>query len=428
MPRAFTRNVLLAQVEAVFNQYVDVLDVELQQRACEYNAIAHAAQTQLLEIVCEEMPPFQEKAESALVSLVKKKEGDTTDRRTIKVLERKRGAAKTTLTNFGSGSAKEEVTPLPPRPSTSPSPAASPAVKSTAASSSSGGLADLLGLDLGGSPAAPAAAAGPTSPVGGGSAAAAYAAMAFGGGSDGMAAASPAESNDPAVAAAVERGFLKALGQLSGVLYEDAQIQIGIKSEFQGTKGRLGLYFGNKTAEAFAPFSSTVTSSSAGLAVSVQQAAPGSVTGRSQVMQTILFSCDADFVDPPVATVVFGSRRLVMRLPVVPSRFSVPVQLQAPDFFTRWKAIGDGERDCIKDGRVAGGSLNNATARQVLAASNISVLDGIDPNPANLVGASIFAAGNGTKSGILLRVQVNPADPVRRDMWHGARDTRLAMH
>jgi len=400
----------------VFNQYVDVLDVELQQRACEYNAITHAAQTQLLEIVCEEMPPFQEKAESALVSLVKKKEGDTTDRRTIKVLERKRGAAKATLTNFGSGAAKEDAAPLPPRPSTSPSPAASPAVKSTAASSSSGGLVDLLGLDLGGSPAAAAAAAGPTSPVGGGSAAAAYAAMAFGGGSDGAAAAAaPAASNDPAVAAAVERGFLKALGQLSGVLYEDEQIQIGIKSEFQGTKGRVGLYFGNKTTDAFAPFSSTVTSSSAGLAVSVQQAAPASVAGRSQVMQAILLSCEADFVDPPVAAVVFGSRRLVLRLPVVPSRFSVPVQLQAPDFFTRWKAIGDGERECIKDGRVARGSLDNATARQVLAGSNISVLDGIDPNPANLVGASIFAAGNGTKSGLLLRVQVNPADPVRRD-------------
>eukprot|EP00967_Tisochrysis_lutea_P114773 scaffold183272_cov30-Tisochrysis_lutea.AAC.1 len=32
-----------------------------------------------------------------------------------------------------------------------------------------------------------------------------------------------------------------------GVLFEDATIQIGVKMEFQGHQGRLGLFFGNKT-------------------------------------------------------------------------------------------------------------------------------------------------------------------------------------
>ena len=100
------------QVDAVFKQYADVLDVEVQQRACEYMAITHSQQAQLLEIVCEEMPPFQEKAESALVSLVKKKEGDTTDRRTVKALERKRGSAKAQLTDFSADGRAANAAPV----------------------------------------------------------------------------------------------------------------------------------------------------------------------------------------------------------------------------------------------------------------------------------------------------------------------------
>src|SRR5690606_7560845 len=78
------------QVDKIFRDYSDVLDIEMQQRACEYMNIS--PNQNLLEIVFEEMPPFQEKAESALVSLVKKKEGETTDRRVHKPREKKKSA------------------------------------------------------------------------------------------------------------------------------------------------------------------------------------------------------------------------------------------------------------------------------------------------------------------------------------------------
>ena len=243
---------------------------------------------------------------------------------------------------------------------------------------------------------------------------------------DSPAAAAPAPSAAPTlpprsgavteadITPGTERTLFKTLPQLSGVVYEDNDIQIGIKAEYQGPKGRVGIFFGNKTGDAFAPFSATVVPpAGTGLTVAVQQAAPPVVAARTQAMQAVLLSCDGEFATTPLLAVTYGGRQVVVRLPVLPTRFCLPVQLQAADFFNRWKQIGGGDREAICDGRVASGSLNTATARTVLAGYNFSVLDGIDPNAANLVGASIFAPANEAKCGILLRVQVNPTDPVR---------------
>lgn len=50
------------QILFVLNRYRHVLDAELQQRACEYMALASLPDDELLQAVCDEMPPFQEKS------------------------------------------------------------------------------------------------------------------------------------------------------------------------------------------------------------------------------------------------------------------------------------------------------------------------------------------------------------------------------
>jgi len=93
-----------SEVDQVFKQYSTVLDVEVQQRAAEYLAISK--NSHLLEVVCDEMPTFPEKEESALVSLVHKKEGETTDKR-VRPRDRAEGGGerpKAKLTQFGGAS------------------------------------------------------------------------------------------------------------------------------------------------------------------------------------------------------------------------------------------------------------------------------------------------------------------------------------
>ena len=66
----------------VFERYRYVLDAELQQRASEYYILAKRQDNdQLLQIVCDEMPPFPER-ESALISSLDRKHGDVQDTRT----------------------------------------------------------------------------------------------------------------------------------------------------------------------------------------------------------------------------------------------------------------------------------------------------------------------------------------------------------
>ena len=65
----------------VFQAYSHTLDSELQQRACEYFALASLPTDDLLRTVCDEMPPFPER-QSALLSRLHQKHANTSDKRT----------------------------------------------------------------------------------------------------------------------------------------------------------------------------------------------------------------------------------------------------------------------------------------------------------------------------------------------------------
>ena len=66
----------------IFERYTHVLDAELQQRACEYLALARRSETDdLLATLCDEMPVFPER-ESALINRLHSKGEKSQDKRT----------------------------------------------------------------------------------------------------------------------------------------------------------------------------------------------------------------------------------------------------------------------------------------------------------------------------------------------------------
>ncbi len=66
----------------IFERYTHVLDAELQQRACEYLALARRGDNdELLATLCDEMPVFPER-ESTLINRLHSKGEKTQDRRT----------------------------------------------------------------------------------------------------------------------------------------------------------------------------------------------------------------------------------------------------------------------------------------------------------------------------------------------------------
>jgi len=70
------------QLLNIFERYRHVLDAELQQRACEFYALASRLDDdEFLQNICEEMPPFPPRV-SALLGSLNRKHGDTGDKRT----------------------------------------------------------------------------------------------------------------------------------------------------------------------------------------------------------------------------------------------------------------------------------------------------------------------------------------------------------
>lgn len=358
------------QLLNIFERYRHVLDAELQQRACEFYALASRPDDdEFLQNICEEMPPFPPRV-SALLGSLNRKHGDTGDKRTWihggkeANLDREITKRKTLMVDTSGND-------------------------NAVSSPSVGGqdvMSALAGLTISPSPNAPS-----SSPL------------------------LEAHSNQPRLTAGanVDRWFDKLTYAAEGVLYEDVQIQVGIKSRYQGHIGQLAVYLGNKVDAPLTSFTATIhVSDPEALSVSFAKIPPSTIASRSQTQQLLHVECKKVFTTPPILTVSFlaGSHQAIsIRLPIVLTKFFEHVKLGQSDFFERWKLIG-GEREAQSIFPVeltSAGQLDLTKNRLVVSGHRLNVLEEIDPNPNNLVGAGVLHMSVEGKVGCLLRLEPN---------------------
>lgn len=137
----------------------------------------------------------------------------------------------------------------------------------------------------------------------------------------------------------------------------------------------------------------------------------------SQSQQTIMVEAQNVFVDPPTIRISYlagALQGLTLQLPVVLHKFMDPAQLGAEDFFKRWKQIGGAPREkqtvfSVERGR----RIDFARTKRILEGFKWGVLDGVDPNTKNFVGASVLHTTAGGKFGCLLRLEPNYENNVR---------------
>ena len=192
----------------------------------------------------------------------------------------------------------------------------------------------------------------------------------------------------------VEECVRKLLSQDSGVLYEDAELQIGIKSKWQGSRGRLALYLGNKT-EKNVRFSLSVDDIPE---VRTQLAPlPQDIGPKMQAQCQMQCACYGVFVNAPKLVVAFDGREIApIELPIHAAKFySVAQQTQPQDFFAKWhqmSAIAQKQKVIDVNAQCAGLS----TVCNVLQNAKWTIHERLDPNPANAVfGARFFSEQNG---------------------------------
>ena len=380
------------QLVGVFNVYSHTLDSELQQRACEYLTLASMPTDDLLRTLCDEMPPFPER-QSALLSRLHQKHANTSDKRTWVVggkdanadaaelgMAKKAGLRRTfsTANGHGGGSNGDAA-----------------AQNGTSAASSGAALNDLAGLDM--------------TNVG------------------------PAEAKSlkplPNLASAAhlspgwEKGFNRLMLRGDGVLFEDGQIQVGVRSEYRGQMACLIMYFTNKTPALVGSFTTTLDldeSERANLTWDVKGLPETTIHQGAQTQQVVMFECKRTFTKSPTVRVSYlagALQALTLKLPLAIHKFMDPAELSAEDFFKRWKQIGGAPREAQRIFGLAGPrdgerEMNENFVRQILEGFRWGLLSGVDPNTKNFVGASVVHTSEAGKFGCLMRLEPNYATQV----------------
>ncbi|TFY69241.1 hypothetical protein EVJ58_g516 [Rhodofomes roseus] len=358
------------QLVNVFERYRHVLDVDLQQRACEFYALASRPEDdELLQNVCEEIPPFPPR-ESALLGRLKTKGGDKSDTPLERVSTKKMAKKPTFPQPNGNG---------------------------TAANGNANDItSSLMGLEISSSSNAQSPSSQPDP-------------------SQTLTALAEKGISMLTVGPNVERWFDKLLYSTEGVLYEDVQIQIGIKSRYHGHLGQLAIYMGNKISAPFTSFTATLhVDDPDALSATFAKIAPSTIAPRTQSQQLVHVECKKPFTKPPTLSVSYlagAHQTIAVRLPIVLTKFLEHVKLGQADFFERWRLIGGPPREAQQIFPITldeSGHVDRTKQRQVVSGFNLNVLDGIDPNPNNIVAAGILHMSNDGKVGCLMRLEPNP--------------------
>lgn len=362
------------QLLASFKAYSQSLDSELQQRACEYLTLATLPTDDLLRTVCDEMPPFPERT-SPLLSRLHQKHATTSDKRTWVVGGRDANAD---LKEFSlaqnTGLKRSFTTASISRKDSTP-------VNSNGTNGVSSLTSDLAGLD--------------------------------------MSVDSNKTLKAPNLASAAhlspdwEPGYNRLLLRPEGVLYEDMQIQVGLSTEYRGPLGCVIFYFTNKSSFPMGSFTTTLDNQSADALKTDMKGLPDTVIQpEGQTSQTIMFEAKNIFTTPPTIRISYlagALQAITLQIPVLLHKYMDAAELSAENFFKRWKQIGSAPREAQ---RIFGLVSKNRTmnlefVKRVVKGFKWGLIEGVDPNVKNFVGATVLNTSEGGKFGCLLRLEPN---------------------
>lgn len=182
----------------------------------------------------------------------------------------------------------------------------------------------------------------------------------------------------------------------NGLLYEDANLQIGVKSQWQGSQGRIMFYIGNKSPSADLQGFKMVMPAVDGLRHQLQPV-PDNVGAKRQVQLMMQVAITKAFIEPPTLQIAYtlpgvGTLSRTLELPLRVSKFLTPLTITSPqEFIAKWHQMASASQQQkimdVSQQYASGGIERVAVA---LGGMRLGVQKGLDPNPANLVGGSKF--------------------------------------
>jgi len=206
-----------------------------------------------------------------------------------------------------------------------------------------------------------------------------------------------------------------------GILYEDETIQIGFRAKYQQGKGFFVLYYGNKNQVPIVNITSNLVGASAALNVQAQNLPPHIDPG-AQIQQAFQLNAVGPFDDYFGLQVAFvigsqSNKAFTLRLPTFVHKFFEPTTLQGPDFFSNWKQFSGGALDSQVVLKAFNVDLN--FIRNLLSTGfQMAVLQGVDPNPNNIVASANFVSVSGAPQLCLVRLEISQNANMIRSTVH----------
>lgn len=429
---------ILPQMREVFKAYTDNIDIEVQQRACEYLAITVPGSQRLadlMETVFDAIPAWDEvsaaAAAAAAASNAKDDEEFAKDAGNLLDIDQYSAGA------GGAGA------PPPSSSSTSTQSILDFLSAPSATASVNNGANASLGLSTSSSSIAPAAAAAAAAPAPTASSSA-IGADAF----NSMISGVPSSSSSASLSMSLGLGsgndvltpmskeeMLSELTELSdemkraiknswamlnckssGILYQDDVIQIGLKSEYNANNtGRVVLYFGNRSNTPISSLTTKYTSPDPSVDVKPTPLPQSLLGPGTQSQEPLHVACNAPFAEPPVARISYTQAgkdpvNLELRLPVVLAKFvsaPPPKQAAAPTFIAGWKGLAGEGQEFMKIFKARAPIDVKAVRSAVVDGFRYSILDGVDPKETNIVAMGMLHPAQGAEYSVFMRLESN---------------------
>lgn len=227
------------------------------------------------------------------------------------------------------------------------------------------------------------------------------------------------EEQNAAVHADAAQKLKQLLVARDGVAIEDDNLQVKFKSEYHGNKGRLNIFYGNKSSATITQFRAEL-SQHPQLETSISNVTP-LIAAKAQSSQYVNIVCKGAFSEPMTLSLYFEFNRKFYRfnvkLPIAVHKFIEPLPLNSADaFFSQWNAIPkDSPQEAVRIFKQSEQYMNVSDTKALIRDGfNIAILEGVDPSPLNVVAAGSFFGDNNTRMSVLVRIQVNAQKQVFR--------------
>jgi len=198
-----------------------------------------------------------------------------------------------------------------------------------------------------------------------------------------------------------------------GVLYEDDVLHISLKSEYSGNSGRMVLTLCNITQEPLTAVN-TMFPAFPSCVVQAPNHIVGAIKGRDKAQLLLLLRCNAPFTGShPMLNLSFlvGGRHrrdLKIKLPVTAVKFIEPlINMTQAQFVNMWRQIKGAPNEATDHFNAKPEVGLEAIAKVMTFGLRFSILNHVDPNKHNFVGAGTFYSGNGQVV-CMVRVETNP--------------------